>query len=175
MPTRSGGEHLQKAADLEQRGWVYVGPCKRKCGWGTGVKTSLTTLCTAFLHALEQAVTVDKKRILFNICLQTFRKVSLGVHANGAQETEVKVYISRYYGLDYKRLRNGKEKHVVSHPMDQAGRQLLQRVSDDGMWSVKSCGAGKQREDVLDSSNDVWERSVKYFRWDVVKHGKVLK
>ena len=52
---------------------------------------------------------------------------------------------------------------------------MLQRILDDGLYTLKRSGAGKQRDDMLQETSDVWKKSFRYFRWNVEQRNTDLK
>ena len=148
---------------------------ERKIGFGSGIKVYLPLLCTTFLMALEKAITIDRKKVPFSICVKTFEQVAREVYPEGVVHKDVKDYVTAYYGLDYDRIRSLKQQRVVSHQAAQPGRHLLTRILSDGLFSFNRCGGGKQRADVLEGSSDTWEKSVGFYRRAIDHHKMKLE
>ena len=94
------------------------------------------------------------------------------VYPNGPEDKEVRDYLDAFFGKSYTRMRNGKEQKVSSRPQVNPGRVLLNRVLQDGAWTIQRVGAGKIREDVLNDSCDVWDKSKRFYRWGM-EHYKI--
>ncbi len=87
---------------------MYSKGKKRTAFFDSGLQTYLPSLTEAFLAALEQAATLDKKRVPFAICLSTFKAMASEVYPDGAVKPEVKQYVQAFYGLKYAVQRGGK-------------------------------------------------------------------
>ena len=87
-----------------------------------------------------------KRRCRFLCAYKHFATLSPGV----------KTHVKAFYGRRYRRSRGGKQQTMLSRPKAEPGRAILQRVLQEGVFLLRGCGAGKQREEVLDDTDTTW-------------------
>ena len=109
---------------------------KRRIAPGSGIKSYLPSLYSAFLVALEKVIQTEKKKAPFFVCLSTFRQLAIEIYPKGNAEPEVRSYINAFFQKSYERKRRGKTQTVVSRPNAEHGRTLLQRVLTEGMFAM---------------------------------------
>ena len=115
---------LTRAAEIKEtaRQTAFGGPApaqtrkgmQRKIGFGTGLKTFSPLLCMSFLQGLDQALNVERKKMPFSICLQTYHKIAADVYKDGVEHQDVKHYVGAFYGTAFERKRNGRKERPLA-------------------------------------------------------------